>query len=314
MSLRKKRTSPDMGSGPAPKNTLADETLGVDLSLEQPADERSPLRQALDEAIAEANGSKLSMKDLTVLAAQNDPFRLDTTANHRDSKWLADTLAALAITGKIHLRGLHYAISMAPTPFTKPNGSRYVNDDRNWEWMSNVAMKAARWLGYIPWDSVFDKRNAEPTIYETPKPDPWPYLSIGLDITVPSVDQLELYVGLAGFHGVQPYKIVMIGEKSSLEDILLPVAQRRGADLYLPTGNISDTMVHKIAKNGADDGRPLIVLYFSDCDPSGWNMPIEVGRKLQASRPPFSPIWSFGNTAPDSLPIRFASTACRRRR
>ena len=124
MSLRKKRTSPDMGSGPAPKNTLADETLGVDLSLEQPADERSPLRQALDKAIAEANGSKLSMKDLTVLAAQNDPFRLDTPANHRDSKWLADTLAALAITGKIHLRGLHYAISMAPTPFTKPDGTQ----------------------------------------------------------------------------------------------------------------------------------------------------------------------------------------------
>ena len=37
-----------------------------------------------------------------------------------------------------------------------------------------------------------------------------------------------------------------------------------------------------MAKIGADDGRPMVVLYFSDCDPSGWNMPIEVGRKLQA--------------------------------
>jgi hypothetical protein len=26
----------------------------------------------------------------------------------------------------------------------------------------------------------------------------------------------------------------------------------------------------------------MVVLYFSDCDPSGWNMAVEVGRKLQA--------------------------------
>ena len=277
-------------SGPAAEKTSGDGISAV--SLPQGAD-RSPLRQALDDAIAEADGSKLSLKDLTVLAPQNDPFRLDTRANHRDSKWLADTLAALAIGGKIHLRGLHYAISMAATPIAKPDGTRYVNDDPTWEWMSAVAMKAARWLGYIPWDSVFDKRNAEPTIHEAPKSDPWPYLSIGLSIEVPSVDQLEPHVGIAGFHGVQPYKIVMIGEKSSLEDILLPIAGQRGADLYLPTGNISDSMVHKIAKNAAEDGRPLAVLYFSDCDPSGWNMPIEVGRKLQAFKATLFPDLEF---------------------
>ena len=33
---------------------------------------------------------------------------------------------------------------------------------------------------------------------------------------------------------------------------------------------------------GADDGRPMVVLYFADCDPAGWQMPISVGRKLQA--------------------------------
>jgi hypothetical protein len=255
--------------------------------------DRSALRQALDAAIAEANGAKLSMKDLTVLAMQNDPFRLDTPANHRVSKWLADTLATFAITGKIHLRGIHYAISMAATPFVKPDGTTYVNDDPNWEWISGVAMKAARWLGYIPWDNVFDKRNAAPIIHTFPKPAPWPYLSIGLDVNVPSLDDIEPYVGLSGFRGVQPYKIILIGEKASLEDELLPVAQRYGADLYLPTGNISDTLVHVIAKNGADDGRPLVVLYFSDCDPAGWNMPIEVGRKLQAFKAALFPDLEF---------------------
>ena len=64
-------------------------------SLTPSGDNRSPLRQALDSAIAEANGSKLSMKDLTVLSPQIDPFRLDTPANHKIGKWLADTAANL---------------------------------------------------------------------------------------------------------------------------------------------------------------------------------------------------------------------------
>src|SRR6266702_6473133 len=43
-------------------------------------------------------------------------------------------------------------------------------------------------------------------------------------------------------------------------------------------------MLHQMARTGAADGRPAVVLYFSDCDPSGWQMPISVGRKLQAFR------------------------------
>ena len=74
----------------------------------------------------------------------------------------------------------------------------------------------------------------------------------------------------------------MVGEKSSLEDVLGPIAESHGADLYLPTGEISDTLIHQMAQIGADDGRPMVVLYFCDADPAGWQMPISVGRKLQA--------------------------------
>jgi hypothetical protein len=34
----------------------------------------------------------------------------------------------------------------------------------------------------------------------------------------------------------------------------------------------------------AEDGRPSVVLYLSEFDPSGHNMPIVVSRKLQALR------------------------------
>jgi hypothetical protein len=39
-----------------------------------------------------------------------------------------------------------------------------------------------------------------------------------------------------------------------------------------------------MAKDGVEDGRPLVVLTVADFDPAGWQMPISIGRKLQALR------------------------------
>ena len=74
---------------------------------------------------------------------------------------------------------------------------------------------------------------------------------------------------MLGFKGEQPYKLALVGEKSSLEDVLGPIAENHEADLYLPTREISDTLIHQMAKIGAEDGRPMVVLYFSDADPAG---------------------------------------------
>lgn len=50
----------------------------------------SPLRQLLTDTAANLG---VPMKDLTVMSAGVDPFRLDTPAMHRDWKWLAATAA-----------------------------------------------------------------------------------------------------------------------------------------------------------------------------------------------------------------------------
>ena len=75
---------------------------------------------------------------------------------------------------------------------------------------------------------------------------------------------------------------MLIGEKSSLADILSPLADRYDADLFLPTGEISDTQIYLMARAAGQDGRPFVVFYFADCDPAGWQMGISVSRKLQA--------------------------------
>ncbi len=231
---------------------------------------------ALRRTLENAGGS---LKDLTVLSAQNDPFRVDTPARHRDGEWLAITAERLGLGDrKIHVRGMHYMILGE----LKPDGTPYQNTEADWLWLSGNAMKAARWLGYIPFEQIVDQRNSAPDVIVFEPPIPSPYINVGIDVDIPDTGDLEPRIGVEGFDGVQPYKLVLIGEKSSLGEVLGPVARSYKADLYLPTGCISDTLAYQMARIGADDGRPMQVFYFSDCDPSGWNMPIEIGRKLQA--------------------------------
>jgi hypothetical protein len=110
------------------------------------------------------------------------------------------------------------------------------------------------------------------------------YLTTELDVTIPQAWELQPQIDVDGFEGTQPYRLALVGEKSSLADILGPLADRYDADLFLPTGEISDTQIYLMARAAEDDGRPLAVLYFADCDPAGWQMGISVSRKLQAFR------------------------------
>jgi hypothetical protein len=239
------------------------------------------LRQLLESACEE---SRSSLRDLTVLSAQVDPYRLDTPAGHRDGQWVAEQLERLLERNKkIHWRGLHYAIVVVGD-IRKPDGRIYVNSNDDWEWLSSVAGKAARWLGYIPFERITDNRNAEPFIRHKARVNPEAFLSIGLDVQIPGVEDLEPLPIARGFVPRQAFHFVIFGEKASLEDVVLPIASTMQADLYLPTGEISDTLLHRIAKDGNDDGRPMVVFCLADCDPAGRQMPVSIGRKLQAFR------------------------------
>jgi len=103
------------------------------------------LRSVLEAECAKAG---CGLGDLTVLFPQLDPYRADTDAGHRDGQWVAEQIDRLLKRGKrIHWRGLHYAI-VAQGNIRKPNGDIYTNTEENWIWLSNVAGKSARWLGY----------------------------------------------------------------------------------------------------------------------------------------------------------------------
>lgn len=220
------------------------------------------------------------LKALTVLSDKNDPYRIDSPAAAAAGRWLADEIARLDADPLVRReqwwnRGLHYALLGR----RKPDGTVYVNDAKNWRWLDAVASRAARWGGLVPFDRIIDRKNNAPTIRLAEEVGPEPQLSHYLD----DIDLMPR-VWLADFNTAHPYRIALVAEKSSAADLLEPLSRRYNTDLYAPDGEMTDTMIHRMAQAADADGRPLVVIYFSDCDPSGYQMPISVARKLQAFR------------------------------
>ena len=105
---------------------------------------------------------------------------------------LVDVIAALPKRQQWWTHGLHYALI---GEVTRPNGQPYTNTETDEAWLEHAA-KAARWLGYIPFEAIRDKRNAEPICIEwEPPADPRPYVSepfasLKVDYFLPDADDL----------------------------------------------------------------------------------------------------------------------------
>jgi hypothetical protein len=268
------------------------------------------LREVLNRAVAK---SGYGMGELTVLAIQNDPYRVDTPAGHHDAAWFEEQIDRFVPTAKIHLRGLHYQVSLAADVILS-NGKPYTNTDEDWTWLQSKAAKAARWLGYVGFERIVDQRNEPPKIYIPESVSSEPSWEPGDGVWVPHSAEDAMPRPTCKFQARQPYRIIMIGEKASLDSILLPVVQKLGGELLLPTGDISETMVADMASRVAVDGRPTVVFYFLDFDPSGWQMAVSVSRKLQALRDHLYPelvidLYFHRRNLPSAQDRRFAGTS-----
>jgi hypothetical protein len=133
---------------------------------------------------------------------------------------------------------------------------------------------------------IADERNAAPitVVHE----DGVAFTEIGLgatiEVNVPDLEDVKPTVFLDNFRARQKHHLVLYGEKQSIAEVAAPLCRRYEADLYLPSGEITDTQLHLMAKSGAEDGRLMIVLIVADFDPAGRPMAVSIGRKLQALR------------------------------
>jgi hypothetical protein len=239
------------------------------------------LRAVLDHAIEEYGGG---LGTWTVLAAANDPYRADVPRFREAGEWFAGHWERLGSREDLHFRGYHYALLGEP----KPNGEPYRNTAKDWVWIQEDAGDGARWLGLVPFDAIKDQRNAVPIRRNVTRIHPEPLLTVGeVEVNLPETLDPQVRLPNPGNGerlAIQPYRLAIFGEKVSLESVVGPIAAQRGASLYLPTGESSDSMVYWLMRDAAEDGRPLVVFYLADCDPAGHQMATSVSRKMQAFR------------------------------
>ena len=70
-------------------------------------------------------------------------------------------------------------------------------------------------------------------------------------------------------------------EKTTQNDILLPLCQRYGVNLITGLGELSYTRCVEAALRAKASGLPVRILYLSDFDPGGRSMPVAVARKIE---------------------------------
>jgi hypothetical protein len=145
----------------------------------------------------------------------------------------------------ITLRQLHYLLVSDPD-------SEYRNTDNDYDKLSEKTAKARR-EGWFP--SLRDDTRA---IHQAP------WWASPADALADLVDQYR-YDRTAG----QDNLLVLGGEKATLLAQLDDWFGELGLPIVLLRGHTSQTYVDKVAARVLDDGRPAVLLYAGDLDPSG---------------------------------------------
>jgi hypothetical protein len=135
-----------------------------------------------------------------------------------------------------------------------------------------------------PGGAFVDRKNANPFLAFT-EPDKDAAISIsGDESTIPTVETWLPSYPEYEFEGAnirQRYMVEVWCEKSTINEVLLPLRDQYGINVVVFAGDASITRCHEVVDRVRRDGRPCRILYVSDFDPKGKNMPTAVARKIE---------------------------------
>lgn len=222
--------------------------------------------------------------DLIALSKSTDPFYAGVGRRREAAEWFARIWEQMSFGHGIHVRRIHYRISVdAAEPALKPDGEVYQNTHKDWKYLLSGAL-AARYLDLVPSDRFVDRRNEILIVNADFKPDVAPKIEVddGEDLDLCLPDELSPPdLRLRDFLAQQRYLIEVWVEKSTINDILEPVAKRYGCNLIVGKGEESKTRCDDAVTRALNAGRPMRILYISDFDPGGMSMPVAVARKIE---------------------------------
>jgi hypothetical protein len=228
-----------------------------------------------------AKDNGCSVKDLLVLAPQNDPFYVGTHGQREMAEWFADLWNRFGYTSGVHIRRIHYR---SLSEVTMPNGKPYENL-QSCEAVLESGAKYARYLGLVDPAVFRDMQCGEPIVYMKRREEETGVFIYGagtgsLDFSLPDLPELPYYA-IDGFESEQRYLLEVWIEKSTMNDVLDPVCERFQATLVAGKGELSITRVSQLMDRLRTYKRPCRVFYISDFDPGGQSMPVAVARKIE---------------------------------
>jgi len=240
-------------------------------------------------------GRKRRLADLVALSPKRDPFCAGSPGQMEKAQWFHGIWQHYVTSAKAHLRRIHYLLISQPDP-RKADGTPYLNTEACWQ-MLQEASTYARYVGVVDPRRLEDHRNPEPHL-------PWSWYddiadpAIVWDEELPQWSLPTIPTDLAAYLDVtfpeprltgydysvasQGYHVEIWVEKSTMNDVLLPIVRRYGAVLVTSVGFQSVTSaVQLITQRMQRSGKPTRLFYISDFDPAGDRMPVALSRQIE---------------------------------
>lgn len=230
---------------------------------------------------------KVNIPQLLALAPNNDPFFCGTENDWKMGRWFEDVWKKFNPT---HLRALHYLCGSGQV--TKLDGTPYKFTEDDWKHLQDCS-KPARYLGLVAADVFDDRRNGEPVLADWVEGEHEPTLQ---EVNEPSWFFPSIYLNFSSWRIPDPpdvtgyehddfkdraFDLSIFIEKSTQDDILLPLCRELGINLYPSVGFQSVTTAVKLLKRVYQLGKPERVFYISDGDKQGRGMPKAVSRQIE---------------------------------
>jgi hypothetical protein len=237
------------------------------------------------------------LKSLLAMAQRTDPFAVGSPWQVRDAEWFASLWRRFGFSRGVHLRRIHYQLISGKERIDKPDEKQYANTAGDFDFLI-TASKFARHLGLVEPDAFVDRRNPDPHLFDgygafEPEEPDW-FIAVGLDRwALPRIQAdwgtLDFSlpgVAVSGYEYTQrdqPYHLEVWIEKSTMNDVLLPICRRYAANLVTAVGyqSISGVIALLNRLSALPHGKPARIFYISDFDPAGDSMPAAVARVIE---------------------------------
>lgn len=230
--------------------------------------------------------------DYLVLSSDADPFYAGRQSHIKWAEWFMQFYRSEGYDDLPRTkRAFHY--DMDSVGMLLPDGTKYRRDNKEHYHHLSKAISYALRLELLPDSKIIEEKQRPETFlpsYNEPEiaAHSWLYSTGSLDL--PELPHLPSYA-VENYEAVQRYVIELWIEKNTVSPYVRPLAERYKLVMQTCRGRSSEAMAREFVKRIERYKRPVIVLYISDLDPVGQNIPIAMARHVEYY------LWKHGSSA-----------------